>query len=81
MLLGAVAGEAIFGSRFRVGEHQGQAEEASFGPWRGLVVSTIHPSAVLRGNDPETRDRSYAGLVSDLVTAREAARNASPGGS
>jgi uracil-DNA glycosylase len=73
VLLGAVAGEAVFGSRFRVGEHQGQVEEASFGAWRGLVVSTIHPSAVLRGNDPETRDRSYAGLVGDLVTAREAA--------
>jgi uracil-DNA glycosylase len=72
VLLGAVAGEAVFGSRFRVGEHQGQVEEASFGAWRGLVVSTIHPSAVLRGNDPETRDRSYAGLVGDLVTAREA---------
>jgi hypothetical protein len=56
-------------------------EGASFGAWRGLVVSTIHPSAVLRGNDPETRDRSYAGLVGDLVTAREAALNASPGGS
>jgi uracil-DNA glycosylase family protein len=73
VLLGAVAGEAVFGSRFRVGEHQGQVEEASFGAWRGLVVSTIHPSAVLRGNDPETRDSSYAGLVGDLVTAREAA--------
>ncbi len=73
VLLGAVAGEAVFGSRFRVGEHQGQVEPASFGAWRGLVVSTIHPSAVLRGNDPETRDRSYAGLVGDLVTAREAA--------
>jgi uracil-DNA glycosylase family protein len=73
VLLGAVAGEAVFGSRFRVGEHQGQVEEASFGAWRGLVVSTIHPSAVLRGNDRETRDRSYAGLVGDLVTAREAA--------
>jgi DNA polymerase len=73
VLLGAVAGEAVFGSQFRVGEHQGQVEEASFGPWRGLVVSTIHPSAVLRGADPETRDRSYAGLVGDLATAREAA--------
>ena len=37
------------------------------------MLSTIHPSAVLRGDDPETRERSYAGLVSDLVAAREAA--------
>jgi uracil-DNA glycosylase len=71
VLLGAVAGEAVFGSRFRVGEHKGRVEEAAFGPWRGLVLSTIHPSAVLRGVDEETRERSYAGLVSDLVIARE----------
>jgi hypothetical protein len=28
--------------------------------------------AVLRGEDPEARERSYAGLVADLVTARDA---------
>ena len=73
VLLGAVAGEAMFGSKFRVGEHKGKVEDAESGPWRGLVVSTIHPSAVLRGDDPAARDRSYAGLVADLVTARKAA--------
>jgi len=72
VLLGAVAGEALFGSRFRVGEHKGKVEDAAFGTWQGLVVSTIHPSAVLRGPDAESRDRAYAGLVSDLALAREA---------
>jgi uracil-DNA glycosylase family protein len=72
VLLGAVAGEAMFGSRYRVGEHKGTSEEASLGSWHGLVVGTIHPSAVLRGPDPESRDRAYAGLVADLVVAREA---------
>jgi len=74
VMLGAVAGEAVFGPRFRVGEHKGKVEEVAVGPWRGLVVSTIHPSAVLRGDDPEARERSFAGLVADLVTAREALR-------
>jgi DNA polymerase len=74
VLLGAVAGEAVFGSRFRVGDHQGKVEEAEFGQWRGRVVSTIHPSAVLRADDPQARERSFAGLVADLVTAREALR-------
>jgi uracil-DNA glycosylase len=74
VLLGAVAGEAVFGSRFRVGDHKGKVEDAAFGAWRGLVVSTIHPSVVLREDDPEARERSYAGLVADLVTARDAAR-------
>ena len=76
VLLGAVAGEAIFGSRYRVGEHKGTAEDASLGSWRGLVVGTIHPSAVLRGPEQEDRDRAYAGLVADLVAAREAAAEA-----
>jgi uracil-DNA glycosylase family protein len=73
VLLGAVAGEAMFGSHFRVGEHKGKVEDASLGSWHGLVVATIHPSAVLRGVDTESRDRAYAGLVEDLVVAREAA--------
>jgi len=73
VLLGSVAGEAVFGSRFRVGEHQGKVEDAALGSWQGLVLSTIHPSAVLRADDAEARERSYAGLVADLVTAREAA--------
>ena len=33
VLLGAVAGEAMFGSRFRVGEHKGKVEDASLGSW------------------------------------------------
>jgi uracil-DNA glycosylase len=72
VLLGAVAGEAVFGPKFRVGEHKGKAEEAELGSWRGLAVTTIHPSAVLRGPDPESRDRAYEGLVADLTVAREA---------
>jgi DNA polymerase len=76
VLLGAVAGEAMFGSRYRVDDHKGQAEDASLGSWRGLMVGTIHPSAVLRGPDQEARDRAYAGLVADLAVAREAAADA-----
>jgi hypothetical protein len=41
------------------------------------VVGTIHPSAVLRGEDPAAREAAYAGLVADLGTAREACRAAS----
>jgi uracil-DNA glycosylase len=73
VLLGAVAGEAMFGPRFRVGERRGRVEQAGLGNWQGLVFSTIHPSAVLRGPDQESRDRAYAGLVSDLTLARKTA--------
>jgi len=77
--LGAVAGQALFGSSFRVGAHRGRAQ-----PWRldggrrdgggsggrdRIVVATIHPSAVLRATD---RDGAYRGLVDDLAVACDA---------
>jgi DNA polymerase len=78
VLLGAVAGESLFGSRYRVGEHRGQPREASSGEWHGLVLGTIHPSAVLRTPDGEARDIAYAGLVADLAAAREAVSGRRP---
>jgi uracil-DNA glycosylase len=76
VLLGATAGVAFFGTRFRVGEHRGQVEEAELGDWHGLVVSTIHPSAVLRAPGPDAREAAYQGLVADLETAGQAAARA-----
>lgn len=73
VLLGAVAGESVFGSSYRVGTHKGKVTEATVGGWQGPTVGTIHPSAVLRGQDGKAREEAYAGLVADLVTAREAA--------
>jgi uracil-DNA glycosylase family protein len=74
--LGATAGVSLFGSRFRVGEHRGQVEEAELGPWAGLVVSTIHPSAVLRAPDGQARESAYEGFVADLTEAGKAAARA-----
>ncbi|HEY5989435.1 MAG TPA: UdgX family uracil-DNA binding protein [Streptosporangiaceae bacterium] len=71
--LGATAGVSLFGSHFRVGERRGHVEEADVGPWTGLVVSTIHPSAVLRAPDQQTRESAYAGFVADLSMAGKAA--------
>jgi DNA polymerase len=71
--LGATAGTALFGSRFKVSDHRGQVEEAAVGDWQGLAVSTIHPSAVLRAPDPDARERAYQGFVADLTVAGQAA--------
>jgi uracil-DNA glycosylase family protein len=73
VLLGAVAGESMFGTAYRVGAHKGEVVDATLGDWHGLAIGTIHPSAVLRGPDPAARDTAYAGLVADLVTARDSA--------
>jgi DNA polymerase len=67
--LGATAGQALFGSRFRVGAARGEALELDGRP----VVATIHPSAVLRVQEPADRDEQYAGLVADLRRAAEIA--------
>jgi uracil-DNA glycosylase len=68
--LGATAGQALFGSSFRVGAQRGAAIS-----WRApggrdvTVIPTIHPSAVLRADD---RDAEFAGLVDDLRVAASA---------
>jgi DNA polymerase len=74
--LGAVAGRSLFGATFRVGESRGRVLDPVDGrtEW---VVATIHPSAVLRGQD--RRDELYAGLVADLRIALDALGSASSG--
>jgi uracil-DNA glycosylase family protein len=67
--LGATAGQALFGSRFRVGAARGKVLELD----GRAVVATIHPSAVLRVQEPADRDEQYAGLVADLRLAVQAA--------
>jgi DNA polymerase len=73
--LGATAGQALFGSSFKVTSERGtQISWPAPGPSGGrtrevTVVPTIHPSAVLRADD---RDAAYAGLVSDLRAAAAA---------
>lgn len=73
--LGAIAGQALFGSSFKVTAERGTQISWPLpgppgGPTREVtVVPTIHPSAVLRADD---RDAAYAGLVSDLRTAAAA---------
>jgi uracil-DNA glycosylase family protein len=66
--LGATAGQALLGRRFRLTQHRGEFIESELAP---LVTATIHPSAILRA-DEETRDQEYARLVQDLkIVARE----------
>jgi len=71
VLLGGTAGQALYGSSFRVGTARGRVidwpEElpaSDPAPW---VLATIHPSAVLRARD--ARQAAYDGLVADLRTA------------
>lgn len=64
VVLGSVAGKAIFGPDFRVGDHRGRVVELPERPVR--AVTTIHPSAALRADD---RRAMFDGLVADLELA------------
>ena len=67
VVLGATAGQAVFGPSFRVGVSRGRPLEAPAG-WRveGPVptfLATVHPSSVLRSRN---REDDHAALVADL---------------
>ena len=59
--LGATAGQAVFGPKFRVTTERGTWLET---PQGVPAVATIHPSAILRAQ--ERKDEEYAGFVADL---------------
>jgi DNA polymerase len=68
VLLGATAGKALLGSSFRVTKMRGQPIESEIAP---LVTATIHPSAILRAPDDETRQEERAAFARDLGLAAE----------
>ena len=77
LLLGGTAGKALYGSGFRVGDARGQRQ-----PWPediggavrsgyvpDWVVTTTHPSAILRSRN---RDEDYAAFLGDLRVVKDA---------
>ena len=65
--LGAVAAQALLGSRVKVTKDRGKPLESGLAP---VVLVTIHPSAILRG-DPESREQEYAAFMRDLKAVAE----------
>jgi uracil-DNA glycosylase family protein len=69
LTLGATAGKALLGPKFRITAERGEPR-----PWNDLtLVPTIHPSAILRA-DPsrgQDRDEMMEGFVADLRRAGE----------
>jgi DNA polymerase len=72
VLLGATAGQAVYGPSFRVGASRGRPMEWPADAPRlkqpPVVLATAHPSSVLRSR---RRDEDLAALVSDLRVAAE----------
>lgn len=65
--LGATAGKALLGPKFRITAERGEPRA-----WNDLtLVPTIHPSAILRAEDDDAREEMFAGFVADLRRAGE----------
>jgi uracil-DNA glycosylase len=63
VLLGATAAKALLGSSFRVTQHRGELLDSDLAP---IVTATIHPSAILRGPDEQSRAEERDAFAEDL---------------
>ena len=61
--LGATAAQALFGKAFRVSKDRGRFVPSGLAPY---ALATLHPSALLRAPDDETRDREIRRFIEDL---------------
>jgi DNA polymerase len=69
VLLGATAGQAVFGSSFRLGPHRGRRIDSDLAP---VVTATIHPAAILRAPDEAARVAEREAFTEDLRAAARA---------
>ncbi len=69
--LGATAARALLGDDFRLMRDRGRVFSTR---WAPQTLATLHPSAVLRGEDAAAQERLYGMLVEDLRLAAGAAR-------
>jgi uracil-DNA glycosylase len=68
VLLGATAAKALLGSSFRLTQHRGELLDSELAP---IVTATIHPSAILRAPDEDSRIAQRDSFAEDLrVVAR-----------
>jgi DNA polymerase len=75
VLLGAIAGKALLGSTFRLTQARGRPVESDLAPF---VTATIHPSAILRARDDETRHAERRAFTEDLRAVAEFLARRSP---
>jgi uracil-DNA glycosylase family protein len=61
--LGATAAQALFGKAFRVTLDRGRLVPFALAPY---ALATVHPSALLRAPDEETRRREILRFIEDL---------------
>jgi len=65
--LGATAAQSVLGPQFRLTKERGHFVEHAWAPY---VTATIHPSAILRAPDQDSRHAQYQEFVADLKRIR-----------
>src|SRR3954454_20169151 len=65
VLLGATAGKALLGSKFKLGEARGKPIDSDLARF---VTATAHPSSILRAPDDESRHAAREAFREDLKT-------------
>jgi DNA polymerase len=68
--LGATAAQALFGRAVRVTRDRGRLLPTNLAPY---AFATVHPSALLRAPDEETRRREILRFIEDLLKVAEIA--------
>ena len=61
--LGATASQTLLGKAFRVTRHRGEFIDSPLAPY---LMATVHPSAILRAPDEDTRHSEMSRFVEDL---------------
>jgi DNA polymerase len=61
--LGATAAQSLLGSAFRITKQRGVVQKTDWAPW---LIATYHPSAILRGPDPDARQQMRQDFTADL---------------
>jgi uracil-DNA glycosylase family protein len=74
--LGATAAQALLGKDFRVTHHRGEFVDSMLAPY---VTATVHPSAILRAPDDETRHEEARKFVADLKRVAKVINSGSEG--
>jgi uracil-DNA glycosylase len=68
VLLGATAGKALLGPKFKLGESRGRPLDSELAP---LVTATAHPSSILRQRDDTSRHAERRAFTEDLERVAE----------
>jgi DNA polymerase len=73
--LGATAARAVLGAGFKVTQRRGEAIPLESGP---VAVATVHPSSIVRVQDPAQRAAERHRFVEDLAAAARQLGSAQP---